>query len=146
MLDRVDHRRELVVLAACQSATQSLREVFTGLGPRLVQIGVPAVVAMHADITMLTARQFAATFYRQLLAHGTVDLALNEARSTLITNERFDAAVPVLFMRLRDGAWGEAPRADYTNRAGTTDRAWAALQEERESLNGNSNRREKICA
>jgi hypothetical protein len=112
MLDRLQTPPQLVVLAACQSATQSLREVFTGLGPRLVQIGVPAVVAMHADVTMLTARQFAATFYRQLLAHGTVDLALNEARSTLITNGRFDAAVPVLFMRLRDGRlWGEAPAA-----------------------------------
>jgi hypothetical protein len=32
-----------------------------------------------------------------------VDLAMNEARSTLITAERPDAAVPVLFMRLKDG-------------------------------------------
>jgi hypothetical protein len=76
-----------------------------------VQVGLPAVVAMHADVTVLTARQFAATFYRQLLAHGTIDLAMNEARSTLITQGRFDAAVPVLFMRLRDGRlWGETPR------------------------------------
>jgi CHAT domain len=112
VLDRLQAPPQLVVLAACQSATQSLREVFTGLGPRLVQIGLPAVVAMHADVTMLTARQFAATFYRQLATHGTVDLAMNEARSTLIIHGRYDAAVPVLFMRLRDGRlWGEAPRA-----------------------------------
>jgi hypothetical protein len=116
MLDRLASPPQLVVLAACQSAASAVApastQAFTGLGPRLVQIGIPAVVAMHADVTMLTARQFAATFYRQLLAHGTVDLALNEARSTLITNGRFDAAVPVLFMRLRDGRlWGEAARA-----------------------------------
>ena len=112
MLDRLQSPPQLVVLAACQSAQQSLSEVFTGLGPKLVQIGLPAVVAMQADVTLLTARQFAATFYRQLVAHGTVDLALNEARSTLITNGRFDAAVPVLFMRLRDGRlWSEASRA-----------------------------------
>ncbi len=112
MLDRLQSPPQLVVLAACQSATQSLQEVFTGLGPRLVQIGLPAVVAMHADVTMLTARQFTATFYRRLLDHGKVDLALNEARSTLITNGRYDAAVPLLFMRLRDGRlWSEAPRA-----------------------------------
>jgi hypothetical protein len=110
MLDRLQMPPQLVVLAACQSATQSLGAVFTGLGPKLVQIGLPAVVAMHADVTMLTARHFAATFYRQLITHGTIDLAMNEARSTLITNGRFDAAVPVLFMRLRDGRlWGEAP-------------------------------------
>ena len=115
MLDRLQAPPQLVVLAACQSAQQSLRDVFTGLGPRLVQIGVPAVVAMHADVTMLTARQFAATFYRRLLMHGTVDLAMNEARSTLITNGRYDAAVPVLFMRLRDGRlWSEAPRMAAT--------------------------------
>jgi hypothetical protein len=112
MLDRLQSPPQLVVLAACQSAQQSLQDVFTGLGPQLVQAGLPAVVAMHADVTMLTARHFAATFYRQLIAHGTVDLAMNEARSTLITNRRFDAAVPVLFMRLRDGRlWSEAPRA-----------------------------------
>ncbi|HSD85073.1 MAG TPA: CHAT domain-containing protein, partial [Anaerolineae bacterium] len=111
MLDRLHVPPQLIVLAACQSARQSLHDVFTGLGPQLVQIGVPAVVAMQADVTLLTARQFTATFYRQLLAHGLVDLAMNEARSTLITNGRFDAAVPVLFMRLRDGRlWSEAPR------------------------------------
>jgi hypothetical protein len=110
MLDRLQTPPQLVVLAACQSATRSLSEVFTGLGPKLVQIGLPAVVAMQADVTMLTARHFAATFYRQLIAHGTIDLAMNEARSTLITNGRYDAAVPVLFMRLRDGRlWGAAP-------------------------------------
>jgi hypothetical protein len=112
MLDRLQTPPQLVVLAACQSATQSLGEVFTGLGPKLVQIGLPAVVAMQADVTMLTARRFAATFYRQLIAHGTIDLAMNEARSTLITNGRYDAAVPVLFMRLHDGLlWGSGLRA-----------------------------------
>ncbi len=60
-------------------------------------------VTMQDNVTVLTARKFGATFYRRLLEHGTVDLAMNEARSTLITNGRYDAAVPVLFMRLRDG-------------------------------------------
>ena len=59
MLDRLQSPPQLVVLAACQSAQQSLSDVFTGLAPRLVQIGLPAVVAMHADVTLLTARQFA---------------------------------------------------------------------------------------
>ena len=137
MLDRLQMPPQLVVLAACQSARQSLREVFTGLGPRLVQIGLPAVVAMHTNVTMLTARQFAATFYRQLVAHGTVDLALNEARSTLITNGRFDAAAPVLFMRLRDGRlWGEAPRPapSITHEAPLPIQREQLSREDRESL------------
>jgi hypothetical protein len=112
LLSRLAVLPQLIVLAACQSATQAQTAAFSGLGPKLVQIGIPAVVAMQDNITVLTARQFGARFYRRLLEHGTVDLAMNEARSTLITNGRFDAAVPVLFMRLRDGRlWGEAARA-----------------------------------
>jgi hypothetical protein len=103
LLKRLKSPPQLIVLAACQSAQQSLQDAFSGLGPRLVQIGTPAVVAMQDNVTMLTARKFSAKFYQRLLEHGTVDLALNEARSTLITNGRYDAAVPVLFMRLRDG-------------------------------------------
>jgi hypothetical protein len=80
-----------------------MKTAFSGLGPKLVQIGVPAVIAMQENVTVLTARQFVGTFYQRLLAHGTVDLAMNEARGTLITSGRFDAAVPVLFMRLPDG-------------------------------------------
>jgi tetratricopeptide (TPR) repeat protein len=103
MLNRLAAPPHMVVLAACQSAKQSLGEVFTGLGPQLVQIGVPAVIAMQENVTVLTARQFATTFYQRLLEHGVVDLAMNEARSALITQGRFDAAVPVLFMRVPDG-------------------------------------------
>jgi hypothetical protein len=46
---------------------------------------------------------FSAALYERLLAHGLIDLAANEARGTLLTAGRPDAAVPVLFMRLRDG-------------------------------------------
>ena len=112
MLRRLSSPPQLIVLAACQSAKQAQTEAFSGFGPKLVQVGVPAVVAMQDNVTVLTAHKFGATFYRRLLEHGTVDLAMNEARSTLIANGRFDAAVPALFMRLRDGRlWGEAPRA-----------------------------------
>jgi hypothetical protein len=108
LLKRLASPPHLIVLAACQSAVQSQRESFGGLGPQLVQIGVPAVIAMQDNVTVLTARGFGAKFYRRLLEHGTVDLAMNEARSTLIITGRYDAAVPVLFMRLRDGRlWGE---------------------------------------
>ncbi len=107
MLNRLQAPPHLVVLAACQSAQQSTSAAFTGLGPQLVQIGLPAVIAMQENVTVVTARQFAATFYQRLLEHGIIDLAMNEARGTLITSGRFDAAVPVLFMRVPDGRlWG----------------------------------------
>jgi outer membrane protein assembly factor BamB len=103
MLARQGVRPRLVFLAACQSAARSTADAFLGLGPKLVSIGVPAVVAMQDIVTVVTARQFSEVFYRQLLEHGQVDLATNEARSTLLTARRPDAAVPVLFMRLKSG-------------------------------------------
>jgi hypothetical protein len=38
-----------------------------------------------------------------------IDLAVNQARSTLLTIGRPDAAVPVLFMRLKDGLLWKLP-------------------------------------
>jgi len=97
----VDERLRMVFLASCQTATRSPADAFRGLAPRLVAAGVPAVIAMQDLVPIDTARQFAATFYRQLLAHGQVDLASNEARSALLTAQLPGAAIPVLFSRLR---------------------------------------------
>ena len=38
-----------------------------------------------------------------------IDLAVNQARSTLLTTGRPDAAMPVLFMRLKDGRLWNLP-------------------------------------
>jgi hypothetical protein len=109
MLSRLQSRPTLIVLAACQSATRSARDEFMGLGPKLVQAGMPAVVAMQDFVSIATARQFSATLYSQLLKHAMIDLAVNQARSTLLTTGRPDAAVPVLFMRLKDGLLWKLP-------------------------------------
>jgi len=103
MLARLGTRPALVTLVACQSATRSTADAFAGLGPRLVSIGIPAVLAMQDAVAIETARVFEATFYKRLLAHGCVDLAANEARATLLTAGRSDADTPVLFLRLKDG-------------------------------------------
>ena len=50
-----------------------------------------------------TTRQMSATFYNRLLDHGTVDLALNEARSLLLMGNRPNTAAPALYMSLKDG-------------------------------------------
>lgn len=103
MVARQDVRPQLVFLAACQSAKRATGDAFRGLAPQLVSVGVPAVVAMQDFITVDSARRLSRTFYRQLLAHGQVDRAMNAARSTLLSADRPDAAVPVLFMRLTSG-------------------------------------------
>ncbi|MFN2109550.1 MAG: CHAT domain-containing protein, partial [Anaerolineae bacterium] len=103
MLARQGARPRLVLLAACQSATRSTSDAFVGMAPRLIEAGVPAVIAMQASVSLATTRELSEIFYRRLVEHGAVDLALNEARSALLTAGRPDAAVPVLYMRLQDG-------------------------------------------
>ena len=93
----------LVFLACCQSATRSPADAFRGLGPALVAAGVPAVVAMQEPVALETARSFAATFYGRLARHGFADLAANEARSALLAAGLPGAAVPVAFLRLKNG-------------------------------------------
>ena len=103
ILKRLAVPPRLIVLSACWSAARSTTDAFLGFAPRLIAAGIPAVVAMQANVSLTSARDLCAVFYRRLMEHGTVDLALNEARSTLLTGNRPDAAVPVLFMRLKDG-------------------------------------------
>jgi hypothetical protein len=98
-----EHKLRLVFLAACQTATRHTADALRGFAPQLIQAGVPAVLAMQENIPVETARRFAQTFYRQLLEHGQVDLACNEARSLVISTGLSGAAIPVLLMRLRDG-------------------------------------------
>ncbi len=99
----------LVFLAACESATRSPADAFRGLAPSLVHAGVPAVVAMQDLVAIETARAFSAAFYRQLMKHGLVDLACNEARAAILTRNLPGAAVPVLFMRLEMGVLLDMP-------------------------------------
>ncbi len=108
LLARLELRPHLVFLAACQSAKRTTGEAFQGLAPKLIAAGVPAVVAMQDFVAVQSARQLSAAFYQRLAEHGLVDVALNEARSTLVTAGRPDVSVPVLFMRLKSGQlWSE---------------------------------------
>lgn len=97
------HGLRLVFLASCQTATQSPTDAFAAFAPRLVRAGVPAVLAMQDLVPVETARAFAQVFYRQLLRHGQVDLAANQARSALLTGQWPGAHIPVLFSRLTGG-------------------------------------------
>ncbi len=108
MLVCLEQPPRLVCLVACQSAKSSTANALTGLAPKLVLAGLPAVVAMRETVTMDTARLFAATLYRRLAAHGVADLATNEARKTLLTAGRPDAGEPALYMRLKGGQLWEA--------------------------------------
>lgn len=94
---------QLVFLSACQSARRDPADAFRGLAPLLVQANVPAVLAMQDLVPIDTARTFSQVFYHQLLQHGLVDLAANQARARLLSSRLPGAHIPVLFMRLADG-------------------------------------------
>lgn len=95
----------LTFLVACESASRDAAAAspFVGLGPKLVQAGVPAVVAMQEQVPIDLARAFAGEFYARLAEHGEVDRALNQARLQVFDAKRTEWAIPVLFMRMRHG-------------------------------------------
>lgn len=93
----------LVFLASCYSAARSPADTFRGVARRLMDAGVPAVVGMQDKVDMATARSFAASFYKQLLDHGRVDQAANEARALVLATPLPGPHMPVLLLRLRDG-------------------------------------------
>ena len=59
---------KLVILNACQGATQSSARALSGLAPQIVRRGLGAVVAMQYPIPDKVALSFAREFYRALAA------------------------------------------------------------------------------
>ncbi len=93
----------LVFLMACDSARRRGPEPFAGWAGKLVNAGIPAVMAMQSRISMPDATELARRFYTALFATGVVDFAANEARSYLYESQSSEYSVPALFMGLRDG-------------------------------------------
>ena len=106
-LRNLTQRPRLVVLASCQSAgdgTEGVRGAggaLAGLGPRLAEAGIPAVLAMQGDITEETVSKFMPVFFTELQRDGEIDRAMAAARSAV--GKQLDWWMPVLFMRLRSG-------------------------------------------
>ncbi len=85
-------------LMTCESASPETENGFGGLGQRLVrELGMPAVLAMTAPVSIQTGSELAGAFYTHLRDHGEVDRALSEALAGLMG--RPDATVPAIFSR-----------------------------------------------
>ena len=96
----------LIILNSCEGATTSSGQAFRGMAPRLVQRGIPAVIAMQYSIQDITAKIFAEEFYRGLARGNPVDEAVQSARNLISIKTKLDNrdfATPVLFMRAKDG-------------------------------------------
>lgn len=90
-------------IAFLQSCRSSGGRAQTGLAPRLVQLGVAAVVAMQDYMPMGDAREFSSAFYRSLVREGAVDVAANAGRQAILRANSKNYSIPVLFSRLKDG-------------------------------------------
>ena len=105
-LSELRHLPYLIVLASCESASDDGAGVLAALGPRLVEEGVPAVIAMQGKVSMPTLSKFMPVFFQNLEHYGEIDRAMAIARGTVRT--QFDFWMPVLYMRLKDGSlWYE---------------------------------------
>lgn len=101
-----DRGLALAILNACQSASQAPERAFMGVAPRLIQAGLPAVIAMQADILDSSAILFAQTLFRALADGWPIDAAVTEGRKAIrakLPIDRADWGTPVLFMRAVDG-------------------------------------------
>lgn len=97
---------QLIVFQACNSASPTAegQSPFTSLAPRMIRLGVPAVIAMQDYVRMRDARVFFSEFYRSLIDEGLVDVAVNRGRQRLIEKAGDDNwSIPALFTRLRGG-------------------------------------------
>ena len=91
----------LVILAACQTAGTGLGQALVALGPRLVEAGVPAVVAMQGLVGLETIARFMPVFFEQLRKAGSIDRAMALARGAV--RDLPDYWMPALFMRMKSG-------------------------------------------
>jgi hypothetical protein len=106
-IDEADSLR-LVFLNACRTAVSTEDtdlDPFAGIATMLIEVGVPAVIAMQFPISDNAAVRFSDTFYRRIVQGMPVDTAVAEGRKALWVdgNPHDEWATPVLFMRSRNG-------------------------------------------
>lgn len=73
----------LALLNACQGATAGNRSAFAGVAQKLIQQGLPAVIAMQTPILDTDALVFSQEFYRALADGYNLEAALGEGRKRI---------------------------------------------------------------
>ncbi len=91
----------LVVLNSCEGARTTMTDPYAGVATTLVQLGVPAVVAMQFEISDRAAIVFAEELYTNLIGRrDPIDASVAEARKAVYSDvDRVEWATPVLFVR-----------------------------------------------
>ncbi|MCY0995560.1 CHAT domain-containing protein [Myxococcus sp. MISCRS1] len=95
-------RLGLVVLTACESAQTDERRAFSGVGQRLVEARIPAVIAMQYKLLDTSAPIFSQSLYKSLAQGEDIAVATQAARKQLFVQQRTrfrEAFTPVLYLR-----------------------------------------------
>jgi hypothetical protein len=100
-IKEIQNPPRLIVLASCQSAGTGSGNALQGIGPRLAEAGVPAVIAMQGNILMDTVSKFMPVLFAELQKDGSIDRAVAVARGMI--RAQADYWMPALFMRLKSG-------------------------------------------
>ena len=92
---------QLVVLNSCEGARTTLTDPYAGVATTLIQLGVPAVVAMQFEISDEAAIVFAEELYTNLIGRQVpIDAAVADARRAIYVEvNQIEWATPVLFLR-----------------------------------------------
>jgi hypothetical protein len=95
----------LVVLHLCEASRSDYTATFERLAPRLVQAGIPAVLAMQYPVPTEKATGFIQNFYELLAERKEIGQAVQEARRSLLTASRGDRGfgTPALYLQSVDG-------------------------------------------
>ena len=95
----------LAVLNSCEGGETSQIDPFAGVAQRLVQQGIPAVVAMQCAISDDAAITFSEGFYQALATGRPLEAAVATGRKAIRTDVSLvEWATPVLYSRLPDGS------------------------------------------
>jgi CHAT domain-containing protein len=105
----------LIVLNVGETGRASPANLDGGVAQSLVQLGVPAVLAMQAEIHDGFAFTFAQTFYTALASNAPLEVALTRARQAIYAQgDPVGWGTPVLWLRAPDGHLFAPERATTT--------------------------------
>src|SRR6266404_2859151 len=99
-----DLNLRVVVLSACETAYSKSEHPFGSAAARLIQLGVPAVIAMQSKVHEEAAREFDLQFFNYLFEQHSIDTCVNAGRAAMLDVERdYDRqgtqwAVPALYI------------------------------------------------
>jgi len=97
---------QMVILNSCDSAKAAEVDAFAGVSQKLINAGIPAVIAMQFPIADASAILFSKAFYKSFVLHFSIDKAVADARRAIMANAgvwEIDWATPVLTMSEPEG-------------------------------------------